>query len=138
MKKMEKSGLDKNTIIVFTTDHTSFVTPEYKNTFGIEKDDFWNTIPLIMYIPGQKNTEIDANGRNSLGLTPTILDILNLEDAKNMFLGSSLFMRNPTEYEHIFSEGATLLTNKNGTREIETDKKVIDDINEFMSISLNL
>ena len=135
---MEKSGLDKNTIIVFTTDHTSFVTPEYKNTFGIEKDDFWNTIPLIVYIPRQRNTEIDANGRNSLGLTPTILDILNLEDAKNMFLGSSLFMRNPTKYEHIFSEGATLLTNKNGTREIETDKKVIDDINEFMSISLNL
>ena len=47
-------------------------------------------MPLVIYYKGVKQETIDVGGRNTLCLTPTILDLLDISD-ENMFLGSSLF-----------------------------------------------
>lgn len=55
----------------------------------------------MIYVPNMESKTIDANSRNSLGLAPTILDLVGVDKASNYFLGTSLFTNHPTAYEHI-------------------------------------
>lgn len=92
LKKFNESSLADNTILVFTTDHASYADndflaafPEYKRASSI-----CDEIPLCIYYKGIEPQVIDAKGRNSLDLTPTICDYVNLV-GENYFLGTSLF-----------------------------------------------
>jgi arylsulfatase A-like enzyme len=48
-------------------------------------------VPLMMYWKGVQPVVMDAQGHNSLALAPTVLHALGVQDAKNYFLGCSLF-----------------------------------------------
>ena len=85
----------KNTIIVLTADHAHY----YDNYFvplvkeqSDYKEIFVDRIPLIIYDPIHNLPKnLDANGRTSLDLTPTILHLLDIQNERNSFLGKSLF-----------------------------------------------
>ena len=105
MERIKKEGYGNNTVVVFTTDHATYVDDDYIKSFYNEYkriDAFCDTIPFIIWHEGIIPASIDACGRNSLDLTPTIMDYLDI-DAPNYFLGSSLFQKahNP-EMETIF------------------------------------
>jgi arylsulfatase A-like enzyme len=94
MRRLEEEGLSSNTLVVFTTDHASFVDDDYILSFypAYERaDTFCDRIPLVFYYEGITPGVVDADGRNSLDLAPTVLDYLDI-DSPNYFLGSSLFL----------------------------------------------
>ena len=94
-EKFAESDLADNTIIVLTTDHATFPSPEYISTFNSNAREFFGRIPLIIYWKGATHEVVDANGRNSLCLTPTILDLVDIDNHPNYFLGKSLFVEDP-------------------------------------------
>ena len=117
MEKFKKSPLYNNTIIVFTTDHSTYADIDYTTTFpNRDKKDylFMDEIPLFIYYKGVKSEVIDANGRNSLDLAPTILDFLDISEP-NYFLGESLFSGKDggTMYDSYYYENTTFLGSKN-------------------------
>ena len=93
MEGLHESGLGENTLVVFTADHATYVDDEYILTFYPEYaryDSFCDTMPLMFYYERINPETVDACGRNSLDLAPTLLDYLDV-DSPNYFLGSSLF-----------------------------------------------
>lgn len=137
--KFEHSTLKDNTILILTTDHASYASPEYASTFNDQRTAFASTVPLMIKYPNSKPQEIDAKGRNSLLLTPTILDMLNLENQKNYFLGSSLFTNNPTKYEHVTEVGSDFYDTSNGLTDLPASKKTtMNNILKYDGISLNM
>lgn len=94
MRRLEEEGLSSNTLVVFTTDHASYVDDDYILSFypDYERADiFCDRIPLVFYYDGITPGVVDAGGRNSLDLAPTVLDYLDI-DSPNYFLGGSLFL----------------------------------------------
>jgi arylsulfatase A-like enzyme len=100
MSEFQNSDLADNTIIVFTADHASYVDmgwnqafPDYERAFGS-----LDRVPFFIYYKGVKPQKVDAQGRNSLDMAPTLLDYLDVS-APNYFLGSSLFLqKDPSRY----------------------------------------
>jgi len=130
-----------NTIIIFTTDHATFPSPEYKNAFKSEQKYFVSEIPLLIFYNGIEHKIINAKGRNSICLTPTILDILNIKDYGNYFLGSSLFLDDISEIETISAIGDDFYSTKEdavvkfGISTHPTD--TISIIKDYYGISIN-
>jgi phosphoglycerol transferase MdoB-like AlkP superfamily enzyme len=92
LKWFMNSTYSDNTLLVLTTDHASYAAPEYREAVeSTQKEQFVSEIPLYFWYKGVTPTTIDVNGRNSLDLTPSILDFLGYEDTPNYFLGNSLF-----------------------------------------------
>ena len=94
MRRLEEEGLSSNTLVIFTTDHASYVDDDYILSFypDYERTDiFCDRIPLVFYYDGITPAVVDADGRNSLDLAPTVLDYLDI-DSPNYFLGNSLFL----------------------------------------------
>ena len=104
MNRLQESGYLKDTLVIFTTDHGSYTDDDYHLAFGdhVRFDSFCDTIPLFFYYEGIESEVIDAEGRNSIDLAPTILDYLDI-DSPNYFLGGSLFEPSiNNEYETVF------------------------------------
>ena len=113
-EKFKESQLSKNTIIIFTSDHATFVDNDFRESFPNYKRNHGmvDEIPLYIYFSGVQPLEIDVNGRNSLGLAPTILDLVDISDS-NYFLGNSLFNVNMNIFDTTFvSETTRLSTNR--------------------------
>lgn len=139
-KKMKEKGLFKNTLLVFTTDHASYNAPEWKKSFKSNQSSFVAKIPLFLYGAGIKSGKLNANGRNSLDLAPTLLDILNITNFSNYFLGNSLFYEYASKYDKYSSIGNNIYhTDGNNVRPYKSliDKKIKSDIKKFFVISLN-
>ncbi|WP_239061343.1 LTA synthase family protein [Lacticaseibacillus sp. 866-1] len=140
LNKFMASDLKNNTILIFTTDHASYASPDYASTMNDTRDAFVSTVPLMIYYPGVKPQTIDVRGRNSLGLAPTILDLLNIDQSKNYFLGTSLYTNKPSEYEHISQVDGDFYSTKKGTvtnlpkSQNSVKKKILD----YESFSLNM
>ena len=66
-------------------------------------------MPLIIYYKGVAPQVVDVNGRNSLNMSPTVLDLLDYS-SENYFLGTSLFSENNENnfLSTIYSEGIVL------------------------------
>ncbi|HGM9794680.1 TPA: LTA synthase family protein [Proteus mirabilis] len=103
LDKFDKSELAKNTIIIFTTDHATYPSPDYLKTFSPESNYFVDKIPLIIYKKGVEPKIINAECKNSLSLAPTILDILGIINIENKFLGLSLFDNKKSERQNYIS-----------------------------------
>ncbi len=102
-KFREDNRLADNTLLVFTTDHSTYVETDYDTTFpdparGLPATD---RIPLAIYYAGLDPSVINVYGRNSLDLTPTILDLLDIS-AENYFLGTSLFNTSYNYYDTLY------------------------------------
>lgn len=84
-----------NTIIIFTADHCHYYDKSFMAL--VEKDAdyvkcFHDRIPFIIYDPIHYLPErYDAENNTSLALTPTVCQILGINDEKNSFLGTSIF-----------------------------------------------
>ncbi|MRT04142.1 LTA synthase family protein [Ewingella americana] len=91
IKWFKSSPYYDNTLLIITADHSSFPVPQFKSSFNTTTDFFVDSIPLVMIGANAKHLILDAKGNNSLSLAPTILQILNVNNAPNYFLGCSLF-----------------------------------------------
>ncbi|WP_051524558.1 LTA synthase family protein [Pseudobutyrivibrio sp. MD2005] len=125
------SDMADDTILIFTTDHTTYADQDYSNAFPDHKRDCTDvdTIPLYIYYKGIEANTIDVNGRNSLCLAPTVLDYLDI-DSENYFLGTSLF--NPdasSEFDTTFYDASYLVSTA------DSQIRYLDDleIEEFLS-----
>ena len=110
MRQFNSSPVSENTLLAFTTDHATYVDDLYRVSFpaSMRAHDFLDTIPLFFYYKGIRPQVIDAKGRNSLDLAPTLLDYLDVS-GQNYFLGQSLFApEKGSEVETVYTE--TLLT----------------------------
>ncbi|MFD1393856.1 sulfatase-like hydrolase/transferase [Lacticaseibacillus jixianensis] len=140
LNRFMASPLKDNTILVFTTDHASYASPDYASVMDDHRSTFVSTIPLMIYYPGVKGETIDAKGRNSLGLAPTILDLLDIGRVKNYFLGTSLFTTKPTGYEYTTEIGENFYSTK--TQQVAplspTEEKLKNKILQFDSFSLKM
>lgn len=105
LEQFSQSELVENTVIVLTSDHATyqdadFVTafPEYRR-----EDPSLDSMPLMVYYKGVRPGSYDANGRNSLDMAPTILDLLDMS-APNYFLGDSLFVPESESFFDVYFE----------------------------------
>lgn len=115
-EQFKESDAFDDTILILTTDHASYPSPEYQTALKSSQQTFISEIPLIISYNGVPQEQIDANGRNSLTLTPTILDLIDMEDEKNYFLGTSLFNEHSiTPYEHLSVMGEAYYSTTNNT-----------------------
>ncbi|MCR5503422.1 MAG: sulfatase-like hydrolase/transferase [Lachnospiraceae bacterium] len=91
-EKLYDSPLKDDTIVIFTADHATYADEDYNTVFdGSDRPDAeLDTVPFYIWYDGIEAGNIDAGGRNSLDLVPTILDYLDI-DAPNSFLGGTLF-----------------------------------------------
>lgn len=138
-EQFENSPLFQNTILVLTTDHASWPGPEFQSALSSSQANFVAEIPLMISYPGINVEKRDVEGRNSLGLTPSILDLLDIQNEENYFLGSSLFTNEAvTPYEHVSALGDMYYETSStdvklvNSREIEEIKENIQD---FYAIS---
>lgn len=127
LEKFEASGLAENTLLVFTADHAAYqdsdftaAFPDYRRTSSMVDE-----IPLCFYFKGMAPEVVEAGGRNSLDLAPTLLDYLDM-DYVNYFLGNSLFA--PGEeglaYDTVFNEGVNLLCTAGGAVRQLTEEEI--------------
>ncbi|WP_165165751.1 LTA synthase family protein [Komagataeibacter xylinus] len=92
LHRFNDSPISDDTILIFTADHATYPEQKFVDTFGIKSKYFVDQVPLIIY---KKNStgelHLDADGKNSLDIAPTIMDILGVQKATTTFLGCSLF-----------------------------------------------
>ncbi|ETJ03292.1 MAG: Sulfatase, partial [Streptococcus parasanguinis DORA_23_24] len=120
-----------------------YVDDEYKKAFPNENRDHvsLDKIPFFIYYKGVSSQTIDVNGKNSLNMTPTVLDFLDYSST-NYFLGTSLFSQdnNDNMFSSIYSEG-TVLKKTSGSKveEIpESELKMIkENVYEYFRVSQN-
>lgn len=141
IEKFNRSKISDNTVLVFTTDHATFVDDEYIKAFP-NKDRVQgdlDQVPFFIYYTGIEAQKIDVNGKNSINLAPTILDFLDYS-SKNYFLGDSLFDSNEANnpYSTLFISGLTHRTTTDSKISdiSEKDKKLLENqINNYYAIS---
>lgn len=143
IEEFNNSSLADNTILVFTTDHATFVDDEYRSSFPKNSRVQGNLdkVPLFIYYKGVIPEVVDVEGRNSINLTPTILDYLDYS-AGNYFLGESLFSKNKNDniYSTLFvSELIYRTTKDNKISEIskKEKEKIEQKVSEYYSIARN-
>lgn len=108
-----------NTIIVFTTDHATYVDDSYLYSFPDYKRHFgsFDKVPFFIYYKGITPQTIDAKGRNSLDLVPTVLDYVDVS-YPNYFIGTSLFREKPdSKMSYVFNSELNILTSFDATIE---------------------
>jgi phosphoglycerol transferase MdoB-like AlkP superfamily enzyme len=83
----------RDTLLVVTSDHATYPEPAYRDAAGAElKPYFVDRIPLLVHDPLHRlPATLDAQGRNSLDLAPTVLQLAGIQARGNAFLGTSLF-----------------------------------------------
>ena len=129
MNKLNDSALSENTLVIFTADHSTYHEEEYATSMsdGNRLSISCDRIPLSFYYPNIETSIVDAEGRNSIDLAPTILDYLDIS-APNYYLGTSLFShaQNDNTFDKIYYDGSKLLSTKNlRTEEVSADQESI-------------
>lgn len=103
--RMSQEGLLDDTVLVVTTDHCTYkdagftaAFPDHPTTLTV-----LDQIPFTIYYPGVQPETVDAAGRNSLDMAPTVCDLMDFSKP-NYFLGVSLFGSeyNNTNYDTVF------------------------------------
>lgn len=131
----KKSPMADDTILIFTTDHATYADQDFTDAFPDHKRDCTDldAIPFFIYYKGLEPQEIDVEGRNSLCLTPTLLDFLDI-NTENYFLGSSLFDSTAhTEYDSIFYDASYLISTQDGEIRYLEDLEVDSFLSSVLS-----
>lgn len=80
LKELKALGLEKNTIVVFTSDHgetmCSHSTPDPKNSIYTESFN----VPMIVRYPGKIRHRVDTTLFASVDIMPTLLSMAGLRD----------------------------------------------------------
>lgn len=135
------SELAANTIIIFTADHATFSDEDFRSAFpDYERicSDL-DEIPFMIYSADGLPVQVDAGGRNSLDMVPTVLDYLNIS-APNYFLGCSLFGEQTDGFslDTFFFDPAYIMNTDNDTIQVldaGTSEVVYDLLKEYFSVS---
>lgn len=118
VEKFKASGMAKDTILVFTTDHATFEDKDFKKVYPdyLRINPDVDEIPFFIYYDGVQPEKLDVEGRNSLSMVPTVLDYIDIS-APNYFLGQSLFYykENNNSFDTVFYDSAYLLSTDYGT-----------------------
>ena len=137
-KVYKKSSLSKHTILILTSDHAAYPSKEFLETFHLDKSKhsfFVNKIPLAIYYDGVEPKKLDAHGKNSLDLVPTILNMLRINNVDNYFLGCSLFGNKcKYDFEYISNIGDEYYSTKNS---LCVHIRPVKSIKNFYSLSEN-
>ena len=93
----------KDIAVVLTADHAVIPGQLYTATFGTPHRGFpIDRVPFVVWNPDGNNGVLDAKGRNSLDIAPTLLQAMGIRHAFNYFLGCSLFESSCGKpFEHI-------------------------------------
>lgn len=91
IENFKNSSLAKNTLLIITADHSAYADEDFVKTFPtyVRNHPACDQIPLYIYYNGLTSV-VNAGGRNSLDLAPTILDLLGYNSPAT-FLGASLY-----------------------------------------------
>ena len=135
IQKLENSPAFDNTIVVFTADHAAYADLYYYEAFpDYERaHPALDQIPLIIYYKDVQPQVIDSAGRNSLDLTSTILDFIDI-DGPNYFLGTSLFYDadNYNNLDTIFTSSVDLYSSENSVirrlEETEAETAIVTEM----------
>ena len=128
LTELEKRGMLDDTVVIWTTDHATYPTPEFNSTFQVSKKYFVDRIPLGIYYQNMTPAVIDAKNRNSLSLAPTILDIVGIRHHRNHFLGRSLFSDEESPFIRISNIGSDFYLLENGVVTEKPQKEMPSDI----------
>lgn len=138
LARMNEKGVFDHTLLVFTSDHASYPSPDFRETFDSDREFFIDAIPLMLYTKGIIPGRHDAAGRNSLDLTPTLLDILGVEDYGNLFVGTTLFREPETDLSYVAAIGDDFFSTKGGyVRRLKRSDELVDKVKKYYRISLN-
>ena len=144
MERFGQSDLKDDTIVVITTDHATYADAAFTDTFPDYRRHHteMDRIPLMIYWNGVEPEVVDAQGRNSLDLAPTLLDYIDLS-APNAFLGRTLFM--PDEggeelpFDRFFFDGSSVSkTGKVSGKKVPSSerKAVLNRILQYFAVSM--
>lgn len=90
MKALEEKGLDKNTIIVFTSDHGDFMGEHHMVRKAMFHYDALLHVPMIWYAPSYiKKDYRPENLSQNVDIFPTLLDLAGI-DIPEQLVGRSL------------------------------------------------
>lgn len=105
LEQFSQSELAENTVIILTSDHATYQDADFVTAFPDyrREDPSLDRIPLMVSYKGIVPKKYDANGRNSLDMAPTILDLLDMS-APNYFLGDSLFAPESESFFDVYFE----------------------------------
>ena len=136
VNKMESKGYFDNTLLIFTSDHSSYPSVDFIRAFKSKNNSFIDKIPLFFYKKGITPTIFDGGNRNSLSLTPTILDIIEETEHSNFFLGNSLFIKDKNPYQHISARQSDFINTETGKAKLllAPSKDFINKITRFYNI----
>ncbi|HGT6198971.1 TPA: sulfatase-like hydrolase/transferase [Escherichia coli] len=102
-----RSSFYGNTLLIITSDHSTFPSTEYKKSFNSDSRYFVDKIPFLIIGKNITPEVLDAGGENSLSFAPTILHILGIQYSMNYFLGCSLLDKTCTSpFSHLSAIGS--------------------------------
>lgn len=139
--KFNNSKVSDNTVLVITTDHSTYAVPLFEDSFHFKSNTrslFVDKIPFIVYKKGLTDNPLifNAHGRNSLCLAPTLLDLMGMDGIKNHFLGTSLFDENDSEFEHLSLIGAdSIETSESEYHDIKLSSEIKEKLESFFGFS---
>ena len=135
VEKLEENHYLDDTILIFTADHAAYPAPDFKKSFNSKATEMVDKIPLIIYKKDIIAKEYDAKNRNSLSLTPTIINILDINNQENYFLGNSLFCDETSEWQYISTTGHRIFSTKSGdVKTIKPDSALKDKLLKFFKV----
>ncbi|KAF1699341.1 transmembrane sulfatase [Pseudoxanthomonas jiangsuensis] len=92
LERFQSSPLHENTVLVFTSDHSTLPDPHASRADPATPMHFVDTIPLMIYWKGIQPRSVDVHGKNSLDFAPSLLSLLGLgQRVHNLFLGCTFF-----------------------------------------------
>lgn len=133
--------LAEKTAIILTADHATYHSDMYNQTFADKRLCFMSRIPFVIYYKGIEPRKLDAGGRNSLDMAPTVLHMLRFNSGHNYFLGCSLFNQTCAyPFHYIFNAGEQFYRTSSSSKEKCVhfrDGKVMQQIRDFYHLSDN-
>lgn len=139
INKFNASALASDSIVVFTADHATYADQDFLGTFPDYKRACSDVdeIPFFIYSVGGPVGQVNADGRNSLDLAPTLLHYLKI-DAPNYFLGSSLLYekKNGISLDTFFYDPAYMIytgNNRIETPNSETQELIRDALRKYFA-----
>ncbi|MCN6273988.1 LTA synthase family protein [Escherichia coli] len=102
-----RSSFYGNTLLIITSDHSTFPSTEYKKSFNSDSRYFVDKIPFLIIGKNITPEVLDAGDENSLSFAPTILHMLGIQYSMNYFLGCSLLDKTCTSpFSHLSAIGS--------------------------------
>lgn len=134
LKKLKETGLDRNTIVVFTSDH-GFHLGEHGHWQKQTLFENSTKVPLIFYIPDNISNDFTTNTPVELiDIYPTLLDLVGIEIPKNV-TGRSL---KEVLFKRESSVRASALTKWRNGYSIKTERYRITSWGESGSLGFEL